>query len=201
MHMDAPNEDGFLAIEITFGTTERTSRVDLKKRMSSFGEVEVCHMGARGQDYPFIRFKEQASAEAALSALKSGKVFMEDGSLLAGRIKSGNQRRREAAAPQHQLEGAKHLTSRSLILEQKRSRKASRSKSRTRRRSRSRSRKRSREKDSKRGETEKSRSSSRSSSSSSSSSDDDNALQEPPLPPSEICFANPLFGRKRKVVE
>ncbi|CAE8628231.1 unnamed protein product [Polarella glacialis] len=88
-----------VAIEITFGTTERTSRVDLKKRMSAFGEVEVCHMGTRGQDFPFVRFKEQASAEAALKACNEGEVSMEDGSLLAARMKSGNQRRRESAAP------------------------------------------------------------------------------------------------------
>eukprot|EP00746_Dinoflagellata_sp_MGD_P135098 gnl/MRDRNA2_/MRDRNA2_69015_c0_seq1.p1 gnl/MRDRNA2_/MRDRNA2_69015_c0~~gnl/MRDRNA2_/MRDRNA2_69015_c0_seq1.p1 ORF type:complete len:174 (+),score=26.20 gnl/MRDRNA2_/MRDRNA2_69015_c0_seq1:76-597(+) len=64
-------------IEIQSGVSELTSRIALKKLMSSFGEVEVCHIGNRGKDKPFIRFREPASAEQALQAVKAGQVILE----------------------------------------------------------------------------------------------------------------------------
>merc|ERR1740117_1675298 len=83
---------GGTTIEITFGVSERTSRVDLKKRMCVYGDVDVCHMGTRGQDHPFVRFRNPQGAEAALRALKNGEVFLDDGSMLAGDWKTGNKK-------------------------------------------------------------------------------------------------------------
>jgi len=76
----SPNET---AIEITGGITERTSRLGLKRTMQTFGEVEVCHMGNRAVDLPFVRYKTIAACEAALNALKNGEAFL-DGLVLQG---------------------------------------------------------------------------------------------------------------------
>lgn len=112
-----PRESGCSTIEITFGTSERTSRVELKKRMAAFGEVDVCHMGTRGQDFPFVRFRTQAAAEVALKALKSGEVFLEDGAMLAGEWKTGTRRRESAPpVPEHRRrDETEDMTSRNLI--------------------------------------------------------------------------------------
>jgi len=94
-------------IEITGGVTERTSRLGLKKTMLQFGEVDACHMGDRAvmgdnfTEFPIVRFKSQSSAEAALSALKAGHVFL-DGYQLSGEWRGGGGqavRQRKAHAP------------------------------------------------------------------------------------------------------
>mmetsp|Transcript_116563 Transcript_116563/g.249253 ORF Transcript_116563/g.249253 Transcript_116563/m.249253 type:complete len:220 (-) Transcript_116563:26-685(-) len=210
----SPSRDaGVTVVEITFGTSDRTSRVDLKKRMSAFGEVDVCHMGNRGQDKPFVRYRTREAAEAAVKALKNGEVSMEDGALLAGHFKQGSGRRRESSgapasstAEQHRRrDETEDMTSRNLLFggrlgsragsspaggsRRPRSR-SHRRKSRSRRRSQSRSR---REK--------KKRSHSR------------RADKEAPAPAPEeasgdavkelegndiVGYANPLFMRKKK---
>lgn len=108
-------EVGCTTVEITFGTSERTSRVELKKRMSAFGEVDVCHMGTRGKDFPFVRFRSAAFAEAAVEALKSGQVFLEDGSLLGGGWKLGSRRREPLASDNRRRDETEDMTSRNLI--------------------------------------------------------------------------------------
>lgn len=94
-------------IEITEGIQERTSRIGLKKTMQAFGEVDACHMGDRAvmgdrfTEFPIVRFKTQTAAENALSALKSGQVFL-DGFQLQGEWRGGGGqavRQRKAHAP------------------------------------------------------------------------------------------------------
>jgi hypothetical protein len=66
MSRGSPNET---AIEMTGGITEGTSRLGLKRTMENFGVVEVCHMGNRAVDLPFVRYKTVSAFEAALNAL------------------------------------------------------------------------------------------------------------------------------------
>jgi len=81
-------------VEIVAGTSERTSRIALKRAMSAFGEVDACHMGDRGAmgdrftEFPIVRFKTQSAAEACLAAIKAGQLFL-DGSQLQGEFKGG----------------------------------------------------------------------------------------------------------------
>eukprot|EP00971_Amphidinium_carterae_P173501 3439302-Amphidinium_carterae.1 len=84
-------------IEITSGTNDGTSRIDLKKAMSAYGEVDVCHMGARGVDLPFVRFRTTEGAEAALEALKKGDVSLPDGSVLGGDWKAVSRKQEGGA--------------------------------------------------------------------------------------------------------
>eukprot|EP00929_Paragymnodinium_shiwhaense_P113915 TRINITY_DN82220_c0_g1_i1.p1 TRINITY_DN82220_c0_g1~~TRINITY_DN82220_c0_g1_i1.p1 ORF type:complete len:231 (+),score=44.66 TRINITY_DN82220_c0_g1_i1:145-837(+) len=70
-------------IEITEGIQERTSRLNLKKKMQQFGEVDACHMGNRGSEMPLVRYKTLVAAENALNALKTGQVYL-DGFKLDG---------------------------------------------------------------------------------------------------------------------
>lgn len=145
-----PDDDGAggggTTIEMTFGIGETTSRVELKKVMSVFGEVDVCHMGLRGSDKPFVRFRTSNAAEAALTALKNGKVFLEDGvSMLAGDLKQG-PRSRGGGPGARRRDETEDMSSRNLIQSKKRHKSRSRS-SRSRSRSRSKSKKRKRGKE------------------------------------------------------
>jgi len=106
---------GGSTIEITFGISERTSRVDLKKAMSTYGEVDVCHMGTRGLDNPFVRFRQQSCAEAALVALKNGEVFLEDGAMLAGEWKLGNNKYGGQGSENRRRDETEDMSSRNLI--------------------------------------------------------------------------------------
>mmetsp|Transcript_83388 Transcript_83388/g.232560 ORF Transcript_83388/g.232560 Transcript_83388/m.232560 type:complete len:182 (+) Transcript_83388:110-655(+) len=71
------------AIEFTAGIRDTVGRIPLKKLMEQFGEVEVCHIGTRGVDFPFVRFKERAAADAALEASKAGRVFLDGCPIMA----------------------------------------------------------------------------------------------------------------------
>eukprot|EP00928_Gymnodinium_smaydae_P076929 TRINITY_DN6002_c0_g1_i1.p1 TRINITY_DN6002_c0_g1~~TRINITY_DN6002_c0_g1_i1.p1 ORF type:complete len:241 (-),score=48.20 TRINITY_DN6002_c0_g1_i1:27-749(-) len=71
------------AIEFTSGIREYVGRITLKKLMEQFGEVEVCHIGTRGVDYPFVRFQNKASADAALKAAQAGRIFLDGQPLTA----------------------------------------------------------------------------------------------------------------------
>lgn len=139
---EGPRDPGGSTIEITSGITERTSRVDLKKRMAEFGDIEVCHMGTRGLDNPFVKYRTSQSAEMALEALKCGQVFLEDGTALNGDWRTTRRQgppKTVAVVPRRDED----MSSRSLIHEEKKGRSASRGRrrSRSRRRQRSRSRK------------------------------------------------------------
>lgn len=138
-----------MTVEITYGIGETTSRVELKKVMSAFGEVEVCHMGSRGTDKPFVRFRTGAATEAALVALKGGKVFLEDGvTMLAGERKQG--RSQGSGASTRRRDQTEDMSSRNLIQGKKRQKSRSKSSSRSSRsksRSRSRRRRRGKEKE------------------------------------------------------
>uniref|UniRef100_A0A7S0ZVZ4 RRM domain-containing protein n=1 Tax=Noctiluca scintillans TaxID=2966 RepID=A0A7S0ZVZ4_NOCSC len=129
---------GGMTVEITYGISDRTSRVELKKRMSAFGDVDVCHMGTRGQDCPFVRFRTTQAAEDAVRALGNGEVFMDDGSLLAGDWKKSARRRGDAGnAEGRRRDETEDMTSRNLIG-------GKRARSGSKRRSRSRSHRRMR---------------------------------------------------------
>jgi len=218
---DAHRDGGNTTIEITFGTCERTSRVELKKRMAAFGEVDVCHMGTRGQDFPFVRFRTQASAEAALRALKNGEVFLEDGAMLAGEWKLGARRRdSQQSGDNRRRDETEDMTSRNLIHGSGRK---GRSPSHTRRRSRSRrrreevhSRRRSRSrhrtrKKSRSRHKKKSKSRSRALRSNSSTKQcalpagsGDGGQEAPAAPPvhltgnESVGYSNPLFKRSQR---
>lgn len=148
-----PGEPRTSTIEICSGPSERTSRVELKRTMSVFGEVDVCHMGVRGQDYPFVRYKSQAAAEAAFTALKNGQVTLDCGTTLDGNWKTGGSRRIPAGLPPPEHRRHREmadLTSRNLIQRHRGGRSES-SRSSSRRRSPSRRRrKRSRSRRAKR---------------------------------------------------
>jgi len=118
-------------VEIVAGTSERTSRLSLKRAMSAFGEVDACHMGDRAvmgdrfTEFPIVRFKIQSSADAALAALKAGQVFL-DGMQLQGEWRGGGglavrqrlkppERRNAPVAPQSQIPGEDEMSSRALI--------------------------------------------------------------------------------------
>merc|ERR1719428_203326 len=120
-------------IEITEGVNDRTSRLSLKKTMEFFGEVDACHMGNRGLDYPFVRFRVQASADAAVEALKAGRVFL-DGIALGGEWKGAGRRSGQNPPPEATSRRREDMdvTSRDLIMS--RDEKKDRSRSRRRRR-------------------------------------------------------------------
>merc|ERR1740116_151440 len=95
--------------------------------MSTYGEacgsprclpppgVDVCHMGTRGLDNPFVRFRQQSCAEAALVALKNGEVFLEDGAMLAGEWKLGNNKYGGQGSENRRRDETEDMSSRNLI--------------------------------------------------------------------------------------
>jgi hypothetical protein len=91
MSRASPNET---AIEITGGMGVGSSRLSLKRTMEIFGMVEVCHIGNREVDLPFVRYKTIAAFEAALQALQNGSVIL-DGNVLQGVRKGTGPARRK----------------------------------------------------------------------------------------------------------
>eukprot|EP00929_Paragymnodinium_shiwhaense_P028040 TRINITY_DN16330_c0_g3_i1.p2 TRINITY_DN16330_c0_g3~~TRINITY_DN16330_c0_g3_i1.p2 ORF type:complete len:164 (+),score=50.60 TRINITY_DN16330_c0_g3_i1:130-621(+) len=79
------------AVQIT-DIANQSSRVGLKKAMEVFGEVVACHMGNRGVDKPLVRFKNQASAEAAVAALGGNQVWL-DGFQLKGLLQVSSDKK------------------------------------------------------------------------------------------------------------
>eukprot|EP00747_Dinoflagellata_sp_TGD_P180452 gnl/TRDRNA2_/TRDRNA2_32933_c0_seq2.p2 gnl/TRDRNA2_/TRDRNA2_32933_c0~~gnl/TRDRNA2_/TRDRNA2_32933_c0_seq2.p2 ORF type:complete len:198 (+),score=32.81 gnl/TRDRNA2_/TRDRNA2_32933_c0_seq2:92-685(+) len=183
-----------LTVEITSGIAAGTNRVELKKRMILFGEVDVCHMGTRGKDNPFVRFRTTTAAEAAVRALRARQVYLEDGSVLAGDFKLGARRYVPPVvenADKRRRDEIEDMTSRELIMAARRNKPAKRSRSRRRHRSRSRSRRssRSRSRSRSRGKKKKKRKRSRSRSRSS-------EVEAPPSQPEDAegaTYVNPLF--------
>merc|ERR1711941_243150 len=104
-------------------------------------------MGARGTDKPFVRYRTSIAAEAAIAALKNGKVFLEDGiSMLAGEYKQV-PRGRGNNEPGKRRDQTEDMSSRNLIHSKKRHKSRSRSRSRSRSHSRSKRRRRGKDKD------------------------------------------------------
>mmetsp|Transcript_96456 Transcript_96456/g.268029 ORF Transcript_96456/g.268029 Transcript_96456/m.268029 type:complete len:139 (-) Transcript_96456:184-600(-) len=132
------------AIEVT-GVTTTSSRISLKRAMEAFGEVEYCHIGNRGVDLPIVRFTQQADAETALTALKSGQVWL-DGVVIGGDWKAARTAQPRGLAVRGRSPSPLHMTSRELVNSRRgRSRDRERERDRDRsHRSRSRSRDRRR---------------------------------------------------------
>mmetsp|Transcript_60167 Transcript_60167/g.130487 ORF Transcript_60167/g.130487 Transcript_60167/m.130487 type:complete len:153 (-) Transcript_60167:92-550(-) len=131
------------------------NRVALKAQMEQFGEVSVCHMGNRSnpdEEPAKVRFPNPSHAEAALTAIQAGKIYL-DGVQLQAEWWSGKKAPRPAPGRDSGSRRDLEVTSRDLFLQERESRKGrerdkrSRSRSRKRRRSRSGSRSRSRSKD------------------------------------------------------
>eukprot|EP00933_Yihiella_yeosuensis_P024131 TRINITY_DN18707_c0_g1_i1.p1 TRINITY_DN18707_c0_g1~~TRINITY_DN18707_c0_g1_i1.p1 ORF type:complete len:151 (-),score=15.87 TRINITY_DN18707_c0_g1_i1:167-619(-) len=137
------------AIEVS-GISETSSRLSLKKSMEQFGEVVGCHMGARGQDNPIVRYKSQEMAQAALDKMKAGEVWL-DGVKLSGEWKGnsgGGGGGRSDRGPRNigpnEAGMGLDLTSRDMFKRRDRDRSRDRDRDRDRRRSRSRRRRGSR---------------------------------------------------------
>mmetsp|Transcript_24973 Transcript_24973/g.55182 ORF Transcript_24973/g.55182 Transcript_24973/m.55182 type:complete len:151 (-) Transcript_24973:87-539(-) len=143
-----------VALEITSGMTDSSSRLSLKRCMERFGEVVGCHIGKRGVDFPVVRYGSASHAEAALAALKAGEVFL-DGMLLGGDNKGAQAPAKPPPRPTatSRDEAVMEITSRDLI-----SRGGGRDGGGRDRRDRSRDRRRSRSRDRRRRDDSRSRS-------------------------------------------
>ncbi|CAK9033032.1 unnamed protein product [Durusdinium trenchii] len=162
-----------LALNLTAGITEFSSRMSLKSMFSQFGEVTSCWVPpveARRKETAWVKFSTSAQAEAALNAVSAGQIYL-DGVKVEAEWRSAPAKTQDSR--DFDAKGSNLFSSRDLMMG--RVRKEQRDEGRStrhggrddrRRRDRSRSRDRDRRNDKKKEKKRKSRSSSSSSSSS-----------------------------------
>mmetsp|Transcript_59287 Transcript_59287/g.111089 ORF Transcript_59287/g.111089 Transcript_59287/m.111089 type:complete len:210 (-) Transcript_59287:63-692(-) len=69
-----------LALNLTAGITEFSSRMSLKSMFSQFGEVTSCWVPpveARRKETAWVKFSTGAQAEAALTAVQAGQIYLD----------------------------------------------------------------------------------------------------------------------------
>eukprot|EP00435_Cladocopium_sp_Y103_P045337 s569_g13.t1 len=69
-----------LALNLTSGITEFSSRMSLKSMFSQFGEVTSCWVPpveARRKETAWVKFSTSAQAEAALLAVQAGQIYLD----------------------------------------------------------------------------------------------------------------------------
>jgi len=78
-------------INLTHGVNDFTKRVHVKDLFEQFGEISACWLppvGHRHQEYGYIKFKREASAQAAVDACNRGQVDLW-GRLIGAEIRLG----------------------------------------------------------------------------------------------------------------
>mmetsp|Transcript_75686 Transcript_75686/g.190355 ORF Transcript_75686/g.190355 Transcript_75686/m.190355 type:complete len:190 (-) Transcript_75686:63-632(-) len=166
-----------VALDLTQGITEFSSRIALKMMFAQFGEVSACWIPPlenRGKERAFVKFNRPEAAQAALDACNGGQIFL-DGVRIAAEWRMTPGKTQDSR--DFDAKGSNLFTSRDLMRERaiegqrererrrsrsrrsrsrkKGDRRRSRSTSNSRSRSPSRKRKRRRSRDRKEGEKKK----------------------------------------------
>ena len=145
-----------LALDLTQGITEFSSRIALKMMFAQFGEVSACWippLDNRGKEPAYVKFNRPEAAQSALDACNGGQIYL-DGVRVTAEWRSAPARTQDSR--DFDAKGSNLMTARELMVEaggrerdrdrhrNKSGRRRSRSRTRARRRSRKRSRSRSR---------------------------------------------------------
>ncbi|CAJ1354916.1 unnamed protein product [Effrenium voratum] len=158
-----------LALNLTQGITEFSSRMSLKSMFSQFGEVTSCWVPpveARRKETAWVKFQTAAQAEAALGAVQAGQIYL-DGVKVEAEWRNAPAKTQDSR--DFDAKGSNLFSSRDLMMDRIRKEQQDK-KGRDDRRRRGRSRSRDREKDRNDRDKDRKKAKKRSSSSSSSSS-------------------------------
>eukprot|EP00928_Gymnodinium_smaydae_P043795 TRINITY_DN2927_c2_g1_i1.p2 TRINITY_DN2927_c2_g1~~TRINITY_DN2927_c2_g1_i1.p2 ORF type:complete len:223 (-),score=72.71 TRINITY_DN2927_c2_g1_i1:39-707(-) len=191
-----------LALDLTEGITQYSSRMSLKMLFGQFGEVSACWVPPlehRGKEPAYVKFQRTEAAQAAFDAIGTGQLYL-DGVKLTCEWRMAPSKTQDSR--DFDAKGSNFISSRDLARSlgagrgdrgdrggRGRSRKRSRSRSRgkkNKKKRRSRSRKRSKSR-----KRKKSSGSSSDSSSSSSSSKGEEAAQAQAQQPAPVAAAAP----------
>merc|ERR550532_2496322 len=106
-----------LALDLTQGITEFSSRIALKMMFAQFGEVAACWIPPlenRGKEPAYVKFNRPEAAQSALDACNGGQIYL-DGVRVAAEWRSAPARTQDSR--DFDAKGSNLITARDLMRE------------------------------------------------------------------------------------